>query len=103
MSSILSKYDLTQGQIEGRGKIPSTLKFVLQIVLIVFLLVVSTSTVSLVLTMSNFKDAEQGIRMSNLSISRLNSLTQIRLMMRVLINIVQGYNDAENGIFPVKP
>lgn len=82
------------------GKIPTTLKFVLQIVMVILLLVIATSTVSLILIKSNFADAKQGIVMSHLSIARLNCITQTRLLMRVLININYNYNDANNSVLP---
>ncbi|CDW74974.1 pas pac sensor signal transduction histidine kinase [Stylonychia lemnae] len=97
ITNVLSKFDITSSQIDGK-RIPSTLKFVLQIVLIILMLVVSTSTVSLVLIQSNFHDAKLGIEMSNLSIARLNAITQTRLLMRVLINIQYNYNDANNTV-----
>ena len=38
--------------------------------------------------------------MSELSISRLNSITSSRLQMRTLININYGYNYANDSILP---
>eukprot|EP00347_Sterkiella_histriomuscorum_P011126 403373661 len=99
VSMIQTKFDFTQASIEGR-KLPSTLKFVLQIVLLILMLVLATSTVSLVLIQSNFTDAKQGIQMSQLSIARLNMISQTRLMMRVLINIGYYYNEPSNEVLP---
>jgi hypothetical protein len=56
----------------------------------------------LILVQSNFNDAIEGIDMSNLSIYRLNNITQLRLLFRYLFNINQGYLPNTNAIIEDK-
>ncbi len=60
-------------------KIPNTLKFILQLVMISFLLVVITSSVSLYLTYSNFIEARLGVEMTHLSSDRVGAVTKTRI------------------------
>ena len=96
ISNLLRKYDFQDST--SKSKLPTTLKLVIQIVLLVFFIVFATSTISLVLVQSNFSDALESITMSNLSIERLNCISQIRIMMRVLVNIHLDYNDPSNSV-----
>lgn len=57
---------------------------------------IATSTVAQILTQSNFVDAINGIKYSNLSIARLNTITQTRLLIKGMIYVAQGYNLNQN-------
>ena len=60
ITNIISKFSLESNSFDS-DKLPMTLRFVLQIFLLVIFLVLATSTVSLVLVQSNFADANAGI------------------------------------------
>ena len=66
---------------------PSTLKFLVQNMLLVFSLVAVTSVVALSLTFVNFNDAIFGINDIQLALGRVNSLRSVRPIMRNLVDI----------------
>ncbi|CDW73414.1 pas pac sensor signal transduction histidine kinase [Stylonychia lemnae] len=89
-STIMQKFNQYNNSVKSQ-RIPITLKVILQIVIVVFLIIIVTSTITLSLTLSNSNDARTGIKVSNLSISRLNSITQLRVIFRQLYNMAQNY------------
>jgi hypothetical protein len=60
-------------------------------VIVAFLLMATTSSVTLGLTWSNLIDAKDGIEIGDLSLTRLNDVSKSRLFIRLLTNVANGY------------
>eukprot|EP00347_Sterkiella_histriomuscorum_P005723 403355517 len=71
--------------------IPMTLKFILQIILAVFIIIIVTSSVSLTLTLSNTSETREGLITCRQAVKRLNRITSIRVVYRQIFNIAQNY------------
>ena len=84
--------------INDSNKMPSTLKFLVQNILLVFILVTVTSVVALSLTFFNFNDAIFGINVIQLALARVNSLRSVRPIMRNLVNIANDLSPNSNEI-----
>ncbi|CDW89780.1 pas pac sensor signal transduction histidine kinase [Stylonychia lemnae] len=97
--SIMQKFN-QQSQTLKSQKIPYTLKFILQLFVLLIILITATSTVSVYLSYSNFQDTKLGIQISNLSLKRSNLISQSRLLVRLIFNIGQNYSPSRNQLLP---
>ena len=82
----------------NQNTVPRTLRFVMQLVIGIFSVMALTSVISLSLTLSNMNESQNGVRISNIALSILNNIAQIRLLMRVNINIANGFSNNSNEI-----
>eukprot|EP00347_Sterkiella_histriomuscorum_P011309 403372943 len=81
-------------------KIPLTLKLIFYIMLTVFLIIITTSSVSLSLTLSNTSDTREGIEVCRVALRRLNRLSSIRVIYRQIFNMAQNYVPSESEAIP---
>lgn len=77
---------------------PNTLKFILQLTIILFLLVIITSVVSLTLTMVNFTNVTKDIQICDHTLTRLNDLSSTRILLKYVNNIANGYISANSSL-----
>ena len=78
---------------------PKTLKFISNLILFILIIMILTSVTTVFLTLSNFKDAQLGILISQFSFQRFSGISRARLMLRTLININSGLADNGNSMF----
>lgn len=93
-NTILERFNSLSGSITNE-KTPKTLKVISYILLFVFLLIIVTSTLTLILTISNIQEAQFGVLVSQKSMDRMNSVINIRLLTRTIINIA---NDRSSNV-----
>eukprot|EP00347_Sterkiella_histriomuscorum_P022497 403338271 len=98
-NSLFSKIN-DPSQSSTNQKIPSTLKFILQLIILLGLIIIGTSTVSVVLTIQNFNSTKDGIVFSQLAMDRQVLLSKSRLLVRLIFMIGQGYSPAQNRLLP---
>ncbi|TNV87759.1 hypothetical protein FGO68_gene17348 [Halteria grandinella] len=70
---------------------PKTLKFILNMVLIIILVMIVASSLILSISMGNLSRAEISIEVNKHSFEAIDGMTTIRLLLRSLANIYQGY------------
>lgn len=78
--------------------IPNTLKFILQLTIALFLLIMITSVASLILTMANFTNVTKSIEICDHTLTRLNDLSAIRILLKYVTNIANGYISANSSL-----
>ena len=77
---------------------PKTLKFILNLSSLVFLVMIVASTVILSITLQNQKEVTLSISICNYSLKELNGISTMRLLLRSMLNIYQG-DEANSGRF----
>ncbi|CDW76798.1 UNKNOWN [Stylonychia lemnae] len=77
---------------------PSTLKFVMQVFLMLYFVVLMTSVVEFILSFMNFKQSDYGLKVTHISLSRLSCFRIVRPVILTLIFIANGYQDNNNSV-----
>ena len=72
---------------------PKTLKFILNMVLVIIGIMLIASSLVLSISMENLTRAETSVQVCKHSFQAIDEMTTIRLLLRSLANIYQGYQN----------
>lgn len=97
-SSVVNKFNQYTSQMNSK-KLPNTLKFILQLLISIFVLIATTSVVSLSLTMVNINSVANGIEICHHTLQRLENICSARVFAKLLMNIANGYIPTSSNIF----
>ena len=70
---------------------PKTLKFILNMVLIILAIMIVTSSIVLFISQQNLQRAQVAFSVSQLSFKTISDMTSTRILLRSLTDIMQGY------------
>lgn len=79
---------------------PKTLRFILNMVLIIILVMVVSSSLVLSISIENLSRAEISVEVNKHSFEAIDEMTTIRLLLRSLSNIYQGYQEKKGEYLP---
>lgn len=81
------------------NRTPVTLRFIIQLLIVLFVLIIGTSIVELSLTMTSFKSVTDGIEIYSHVLNRFGDLSSARTVCKLLIYLANGYMPDYNDKF----